>query len=303
MKTLSGILNFEFSMKSSLTTITAFSIIAMLAGAVNAMPTEQSQQLNPTQIPPKGQTNSTPKVNQTTEQFDLPLLVKTGTAFFQSDRYQTESQMEVNGGNQGANFTFHIQTKTIVQSGRKFRAEIAFTRPGEPAKPANLLISNGQQVWIYRPDLRQYAVTSYKAFENSDDSFLIGLSSSLFMVLPEDARQQVAQGQLSNTQVLQEMGLANNKLLKGDRRTIEGETLYVYKYTDPKEGLAYTAFVQPETATPQQLQIAGKSQGLDILIAEKILSRSANPAITQQTFTFSPPQGSKQVKSLSLSPF
>lgn len=289
-------------MKPTLTTITVLSIIALLTGAVNATPVSRRGQQIPTPISPKGQINPS-IVSQAIEQFDLPLLVKTGTAFFQSDRYQTESQMEVKGGNQGSEFTFHTQIKTIVQSGRKFRAEIAFTRPGEPAKPASLLISNGQQVWIYRPDLHQYAVTSYKAFENSDDSFLIGLSSSLFMVLPEDARQQVAQGQLSNTQVLQEMGLANNKLLKGDKRTIEAETLYVYKYTDTKAGLTYSAFVQPETATLQQLQIAGKSQGLDILIAEKILSRSANPAITQQTFTFSPPQGSKQVKSLSLSPF
>ncbi|MBD2771484.1 LolA family protein [Iningainema tapete] len=284
-------------MKRTFISITVLSIIALLTGSVNATPvSRQVQQASLGQI-------NTSISSQATEQLDLPLLVKTSTAFFQSDRYQTESQMLIQGGNQGAQFNAYAQIKTIVQSNRKFRAEIAFTSPGEKPKQSALIISDGKQVSIYRPDLRKYAVTSYEAFDQSDDSFLIGLSSSFFLVMPEDTRQIIASGVLSKNNVLQEMGLADNQQFKGDKSTVEGEAFYVYNYTEPKDGFTFRAFVQPETAILKQLQLVSKSEGLDVVVTEKIVQRNQNPTVTAQTFKFTPPQNAIRVKSLSISPF
>lgn len=277
-------------MKPILMTVTALSIVALVAQKVNAIPTSSRLQVTSDTI-----SQATP--------VDISLLAKTITAFLQSDRYQTESQILVSAKNQGLDVTTYAQVKTIAQSDGKFRSEITFTREGEQPKPPTLVISDGKQVSIYKPDSKQYAVTSYNNFGKSDDYFLIGMSSSLFLQIPSDARKILARGQLSDKEILQQIGLTVNSDLKADQRTVEGESFYVYNYTATKEGLTFSGFVQPQTATLKQLQISGKSQGLDILIAEKIRNRTANPAVTPQTFTFSPPQGAKKVKSLSISPF
>lgn len=278
-------------MKLTFTTITVFSIIALLAGTVNATPANRrSPQINPTTI-------------SQAKQLDLPLLVKASTAFFQSDRATTESVMMIKSGNQAAQFKAYAQIKTIVQSNKKFRAEIAFTRPGEQPKQKTLVISDGKQVFIYRPDLQQYAVTSYEAFDKSDDSFLIGLSSSFFLNIPEDTRQQIAKGAISPNNVLQEIGFTDNQHLKADKSTVEGKAISVYNYTEAKTGNTFRAFVQPETGTLKLLQLVTKSDDLDVEVTEKILQRSLNPTINAQTFNFTPPKGAKLVKSLSVSPF
>jgi outer membrane lipoprotein-sorting protein len=277
-------------MKPILITIMALSIVALVTQKVNAIPTSSRQQVTSDTI-----SQATP--------VDISLLAKTITGFLQSDRYQTESQILITAKNQGIDFTTYAQVKTIAQSDGKFRSEIIFTRQGEQPKPPTLVISNGKQVSVYKPESKEYAVTSYEAFGKSDDNFLIGMSSSLFLQIPSDTRKILARGQLSDQEILQQIGLTPNSDLKADQRTVEGESFYVYNYTASKEGLTFFGFVQPQTATLKQLQISGKSQGLDILIAEKILNRTANPAVTPQTFRFSPPKGAKKVKSLSISPF
>jgi len=276
-------------MKPILMTVTALSIVALVTQKVNAIPTSS-------RLPVTSNT-----ISQATP-VDTALLAKTITAFLQSSRYQTESQILISAKNQGIDVTTYAQVKTIAQSDGKFRSEITFTREGEQPKPPTLVISDGKQVFIYKPESKEYAVTSYDNFGKSDNYFLIGMSSSLFLQIPSDVRKILARGQLSDKEILQQIGLTVNSDLKADQRTVEGESFYVYNYTASKEGLTFSGFVQPETATLKQLQISGKSQGLDILISEKILNRTANPAVTPQTFTFSPPKGAKKVKSLSLSP-
>jgi outer membrane lipoprotein-sorting protein len=278
-------------MKPILITFTALSLIALVTQKVNAIPTPYRQQVTYDTY-----SQATP--------VDTALLAKTITGFLQSDRYQTESQILMSGKKQSFDFISYAQVKTIAQSDGKFRSEITFTRQGEQPKPPTLVISDGKQVSVYKPESKEYAITSYDNFGKSHDYFFIGMSSYLFLQIPSDARKILARGQLSDKEILQQIGFTPNSDLKADQRTtVEGESFYVYNYTPDKEGLTFSGFVQPQTATLKQLQISGKSEGLDILIAEKILNRTANPAVTPQTFTFSPPKGAKKVKSLSILPF
>jgi outer membrane lipoprotein-sorting protein len=272
-------------MKAS-ASIAVLSILATLAGSVHA-------------ASPIQKTTDAPKIAQASQPLDVSLLVKTLTSFFQSDRYETESETELKGKSDGVNFTANIQTKTIAQSDKKFRSQIAFSDLGKKTDRKYVVISDGKQVWIYRPDLKQYAVTSYNAF---DDSLFIGMSSFVFMQAGEDMRQAIPKV-ATDKKALEELGLISNKNLQGDKSILEGQDFYVYSYTDKKEGFTFRAFVQPETATLKHFQMAGKSQNIDFEMTEKILSRTANPVVSKETFKFTPPKGAKRVKSISISPF
>ena len=239
---------------------------------------------------------------QTTNSPDLSLLVKTSANFLAGDRYQTESNMQIIGTAPGSNVVLNIQIKTIVQAPKQFRAELTFPQPDRTQSLTGLIVSDGKQVWLYRPDLRQYTTLPYEKFDQSDDSFLIGMSSSLFLQIPAETRKQIAQGNLeANTNVLKELGLPPS--LKGGQRTIDGQKFYGYEYTDEKEGFLFQAVVEPSTATLQQLQISGKAESLDIVITEQILQRTTNPEVTANTFRFIPPSGVQQVDQLPIIPF
>ena len=99
-------------MKRTLSTIAFISIITLLGGTVNAIPLQTT--------PPQPTTT-----NETTEKVNLPLLVKAISGFLQSDRYLTESALNFKVGGKGVNADINLKTKTIVQSDKKFRSEIA----------------------------------------------------------------------------------------------------------------------------------------------------------------------------------
>lgn len=267
------------------------------------------------QLSPTVQVQSQPSIDNTTapeansplsNQPDLDLLAKTVANFVKSERYQTESELQLNATSSGTTLKSSAQVKTLAQSPQQFRSEITFGTPGSSGGRQYIVVSNGKQVWIYQPDLKQYAVSDYANFNKSDNSFLIGMSSSLFLEIAPEFKSMRVQGSISDQnirEVLVEMLRSENALIKGGRRSIEGRDYYVYEYTDPKEGYTINALVAPAQATVEQLRIMSKSEGVDVVINEKILRRVENPPLTPDTFNFAPPPGAKKVKSISLEPF
>lgn len=241
-------------------------------------------------------------ISQATEPLNLSLLAQTVANLLKSDRSQTDSQIEFTVSSQGTQATISLQSKMITQAGKKFRAEITYTAPGKPPQTGNLVVCDGKQVWIYRPDLKQYALTSYQEFKDSSDWVLIGISSFVFLDFPEEDRKVAVNGNLSDKNILSYLGLTSNSELNGEKRTLDGQPIYVYDYKDLRDGFTLSAFINPETATLKQVQLAGKTDDLDILLTEKILNKTPNPTINNNTFRFSPPQGTKRVKKLSISP-
>lgn len=250
---------------------------------------------------------TTPEANSPlSNQPDLDLLAKTVANFVKSERYQTESELELNATSSGTTLRSSAQVKTLAQAPQQFRSEITFETPGRSGGRQYIVVSNGKQVWIYQPDLKQYAVSDYATFNKSDNSFLIGMSSSLFLEIAPEFKSMRVQGSISDQnirEVLVEMLRSENALITGGRSSIEGRDYYVYEYTDPKEGYTINALVAPDQATVEQIRIMSKSEGVDVVINEKILRRVENPAITPDTFNFAPPPGAKKVKSISLEPF
>jgi outer membrane lipoprotein-sorting protein len=240
-------------------------------------------------------------VSQLDSKVDLALLAKASAAFLQSDRYQTESEIQVQATSGGTEVTSNAKAITTVQSPSQFRSEITFAQPKATAKIGSTVISDGKQVWMYRPDLKQYAVMPVKNFDDSDDNYWIGMSSLWFLQIPAEVRKPIAAGALADPKVQKEMGLSNDLPLTGSKQTVNGQEFYVYEYTD-KDGFAIRTFVEPATANLKQVVVTGKSEGYNVVITERILRRTPMPPTTASTFKFSPPKGAKLVKSLSIGP-
>lgn len=250
-------------------------------------------------IPP--QTPSPHQISQATDP-DLPLLAQVIKKFLENSSYETNSEIRVNSIAGNTTVRTSVNVKTIAQHPNQFRSEITFTKPNQPGtKIITLVISNGKQVWLYRPDLQQYQIMTYSEFDQFEDSYWLGFSTMIYGQIPPDVRQAIVKNQATSQQVVEAVGL-ELKDLQGGPQALDGRPLYVYRYGDAREGFTFSTFVEPATATLRQMQIAGKFEGADVTIAERILSRTPNPAIAPNAFTFSPPPGVKQVKRLAIGP-
>ena len=240
-------------------------------------------------------------LSQLSSKLDLPLLSKASAAFVQSDRYRTDSEIRVKATSGGTNVTSSAKVTTWVQAPNQFRAEISFPTENNAAPVKSIVISDGKRVWMYRPDLKQYAVTPFEKFDNLDGYYWIGMSSYWYLTVPAEVRQPIANGALANPRILKELGLTDNSSLKGSNQTVDGRSLYGYEYTDTS-GFTISALVDPTTADLKQIRLSGKSEGFNVDIAEQILSRTPNPAIDAAAFKFAPPPGAKLVKSVDIGP-
>lgn len=239
-------------------------------------------------------------LSQLSSKVDLTLLAKASAVFVQSDRYQTDSEIRVKATSGGTDVTSLAKVTTVVQAPNKFRAEITF--PTDAGKTVtSRVISDGKRIWLYRPDLQQYAITSVEKFDDLNDYYWVGISSYWYSTVTPDVRKLFASGTLADPQVLKELGITDTLPLKGASQTLDGRSLYRYEFTD-KEGFTISALIEPATAEFKQIRLNGKSDGFNVDIIEHILSRTPNPAITADTFKFTPPSGAKLVKSVEIGP-
>ncbi len=245
------------------------------------------------------------QVSQVAEKANLDLLAKVSAAFVRGDRYQTESDITVTATSGSTQLVSTATVTTIVESPNKFRAEITFSDPkatiNTPSQVKSIVVSDGKQVWLHRPDLNQYAVMTDKEFNDLDDNYWMGMSSLWFLQIPPDVKAPIAKGALSDPAVQKEIGLSDNVPITGKQETVNGQQLYVYEYID-NEQFTIQAVVDPNLATLQQIVLTGKSDDFDIVITERIRHRIANPKLAANSFKFTPAKTVKQVKSLKIGP-
>ena len=240
-------------------------------------------------------------LSQVASKPDLSLLSKVITGFLKSDAYQTQSTMNVKAVIGNTTVASEAEIQTIAQFPNKFRTEVSFAKPGTQTQVKTLIISDGKRVWAYRADLKQYAVLTYEKFDQLEDSYWIGFATTIFSQTPPEAKAAVAKGALSDADSMQKIGLELNAL-KGEPRTVDRQNFYTYEYKDANRGFLLSASVEPDSALLKQLQIVGKYQDADITMVERILSRVAIAPVAANTFTFTPPKGTKKVKALALGP-
>jgi outer membrane lipoprotein-sorting protein len=243
----------------------------------------------------------TQRLSQRASNPDLALLSKVITGFLKSDDYQTQSTMNVDAVIGNTTVSSEAQIQTTAQFPNKFRTEVSFAKPGAQTPVKTLIISDGERVWVYRADLKQYAVFSFKAFDQLDDSYWIGFTTTMFAQAPPEAKTVIAKGALSDADLRQKIGLELSAL-NGGPRTIDNQNFYAYEYKDAKQNFLLSAFVEPSSAVLKELRIDGKYEDSDITMVERILSRVAIAPVSANTFTFTPPKGTKKVKALALGP-
>lgn len=242
---------------------------------------------------------------QSSQSMATPDLALLGTAlqrFFEHASYETTAEIRINSVAGNTSVQSSVSVRTIAQHPNRFRSEITFTNPDQPeTKVTTLVVSNGQRVWLYRPDVKQYQVLTYDQFDQYDDSYWLGFSAMFYGQIPADVRQAIGQTAATGPQIMTELGV-ELKDLQGGLQMLENSPSYVYRYRNPQEGMTFSAFIEPTSAKLQQLQAEGRFEGADVTITERIRSRTPNPAIAPNTFTFSPPPGAKAVKTLRIGP-
>jgi outer membrane lipoprotein-sorting protein len=234
---------------------------------------------------------------------DLTLLSKAVGAFWQTDRTETDSQVTISMIDKGLDMKVYARVKTIAQIGDRFNAQLEFAPPGSKDKITYTIVSDGQKVWTYRPDLRQYSETSLSKFKTGSNSFWIGVSSFFFLSLTETQRQEMVSSLGTDRDFIKAMPQAEVKDIEGMNREVNGEKFYVFSYKSDVEKLKFVFFLDPTSATTKRLEFSGNDRGLNVTFDEKIITRNTQVKFDKQTFTFSPPKGTKKVKTLAIEPF
>jgi hypothetical protein len=250
-----------------------------------------------TPIPQSQPTSSTPTPLKAT---DLPLIKKAVGKFWQTDRAETESQIEIDSSDENEKAKYFISVKTIGQVGRKFRSELTINRVGETSKTKYTIVSDGRNAWIYQPNLRQYAEIGTDDFGRDPSAAIVGLSSFLFTSLDEVQRR----GLISDVSGghSQMISLENLKLLQLRQQQIDRRDLSIYTYGDEDIELKIIGFLYPQTAMLERTEIKfGDREKYEFV--EKIVKRNSQVIINKKTFTFSPPKGVEKVNSLQIGPF
>jgi outer membrane lipoprotein-sorting protein len=250
-------------------------------------PTPQSQPASPTFTPIKAA--------------DLPLLSRAVGKFWQTDRAETESQMEIDSYDEKGKTKYLVSVKTIAKIGRKFRSEVSIDRVGQKSKIKYTIVSDGIKVWVYRPDTRQYTETTNEEFYSKPSASIIGLFSITFITLKDEERQELIADILGENDRI--FSLERLKDLKVGQQQIDNQNLSVYAYSDRDEDVRIAGFINPRKAMFERIDFKFGDKQKRIEMVEKIIKRNSQPVITDKTFTFPLPKGVKKVKSLPTEPF
>lgn len=260
-------------------------------------------------------TSGTTTVNRPlTAKPDLSLLAEATTNFLKGEAFQTESITEISSTGRASEFKVQFRTTTIAQAPDRFRAEISLVQPSAQAATTatdatateankTLVISDGRVVWIYRPDLKQYTSMPYPQFDRRNDTFSVGMSSMLFLLIAPELQPLARQGLLTDETVKAQLNALSTADLKGGAQRIKGEDLFVYEYRDRQNRYRYSAAIHPLDKTLRQVELTGNAAGSSFTLTEMIQKRIANPPVIADTFRFTPPQDAKQVGSLEIMPF
>ena len=227
---------------------------------------------------------------------DLKLLSKAVGIFWQTDRAETESKMQFRGAGTGITIDSIIDVKTIVQTGGKFRSQLTFTPIGSTVKSTYIIISNGANVWIHRPDRNEYAKTTLAKF--GDEDIWIGISSSMFINIDEKTRKQLVSSLGTDRDFIVNLDPSELKGIQLSTRQIDGVSSSVFSFN--VDGSKVDVFLPIDNSNLQRIEFAIPEKGINVTLIETIIKRSSQVDITDRTFTFTPPKGTKKLKSIKI---
>lgn len=218
---------------------------------------------------------------------------------------QSHSNFQMTGGKQGLSFTFREEAHIIAKRPGRFRAELTQFSADNTPQQRLVVVSNGVNVWTYRPGTRQYSVTTFKAFEAANnDVTALGLAVGGFFLGDGHQLTQGFQGLTRDNSadvlaVLSGLGVTiTSKIQAGS-----DEDDLAYRMALSKEGLTYRFIVNSAGDALRQVELAGAQKGIQIAFKEKIIQLVPLTTLPKDTFTFTPPPGTIKVATVSVDPF
>ncbi len=269
-------------------------LLLSLASSVRA----QTPTATPTATPTPA---ATPTAAPTATPPELKLLGKAIAQFWQGNRAQSESQIVMTFQRKGTKANpvqINANVKTIAQTGDLFRSELTISRSGSPASISYSIVCDGQTVWMYRPDKRQYSQSTFAQFKPQPYSLLVGLSTVFFVSMPEAGRKAIIADMAAGGNPFKSLTPSQMANFKGSIRQVDGQSLRVYAFDNPAEKSGFSGFVQPETGSLKRVEFMSNTSEAEVKIVEKIVSYTTTTNPNTKSFKFSPPPGTNKVDSV-----
>lgn len=253
---------------------------------------------------PNSRAESIIAATKETTKIDFTPLQKALEKFFASSRFQVTSEMTLKAQVEQSNVEIFSKNTTTTALPNQFRSEI------EMSNKKYLVISNGKQVWVYKPSTNEYAVSSFDDFQSSQDNFLIGLSSSFLLEIARSLQEEQNTATVNQADLVESITdfFTNSFNTEGfsfrqENQTVAQVAYSLYRYRSDAEGIEFVLWVDPASETLKRLQVLGTEKDITVDISENILQHNTEPEISNDTFTFVPTRNMKQVKELPLEAF
>jgi outer membrane lipoprotein-sorting protein len=295
--------------KKLLSKLLVAAVISSISTNVRAqVPSPTLPKSTPTAVPTVAPSPSvapapTPATTPAASNLDRKLLGKAVSVFWQGNRARTESQIVMTVRPKGRNtnpIQINANVKTIAQTGDRFRSDLTVSRVGSPVKFTYSAICDGKNVWLYRPDKREYSQLKFTDFKPQFHSLLVGLSTIFFVSMVESDRQTIVKAIASGLNPFEAIESKELADLKGSTRQVDDKNFYVYAYDRQEDKSNISGFVQPDTAILKRIDFANSIDEGDINIVENIISHKAINSNNNRIFKFIPPKGVKKVKNFSV---
>ena len=261
------------------------------------------------------QTNVEPQTEPNNSTLTLPLLqaaplVQATSKLLGQQSYEIESEVEITSLTR-ADIVANAQIITAIAAPNKVNSEITFFGEDESSDRTYQIISNGTQVWIYDFEQNQYSVGEYKQFIESETGLAVGTLASFYLKtlngvnsnkiasraigkLPPDRLLKYFQ-KFANID-LQNMAIRNEE--------VAGKAYSVYDLSAADQSYQTTAYVTPQLANIERVDISGKKDGLDLMVIEQIISQTTPESVAPDAFEFVPPDDAEQIEAqIEINPF
>ena len=236
---------------------------------------------------------------------DLMPLKKALAPLYSDGAIKSHTVIRIDGSDQGKPFTLREDLQITARHPGQFHAEITSLDAQSGPKKRMSVVSNGANVWTYRPGLRQYSVMSVPAFQAAaSDVPTLGLIVGGFYL---GAGRPMVQAFRSITpgnsaEVLAALNTLEITLSR-HAQSVANQDDYVYQMVLAKQNLTYEFYVNSQTNMLNRVELTGTQNSLQITYREDITQIAPQSAVTKSTFTFLPPPGTSKAASVSLDHF
>ncbi len=236
---------------------------------------------------------------------DLMPLKKALAPLAGSGLLETQSSLKMTGSRGGATFTFRENAHILARRPERFRAELSPVGADGTPRPKLLVVSDGLRVWTYRPGQRAYSVVSRQSFEDANNAVTaLGLAVGGFFIgdgreLAEAFRDITKDNSAAVLSALTDTGVT----LTSKAQSVGGVDYFVYHMNLNKQGLAYVFYVNSQTNVLKRIDLTGKTDGMQIAFEETLTTLRVPASVPSDTFTWSPPPGTKKSAAVTVDPF